>query len=173
MASSARVEEFIRLFTLHESRLRSYVLSMVPRWTDAEEVMQDANLILWQKFDTFTSGGNFFAWACQVARFKVMEFRRARGRQKVIFSDDLVDLLADEGVRVANQFSDRQVALESCLSKLRDDQRKLLFLRYEQGNTVEEIAGQLTRSVEAVAKSLTRLRNLLHDCITRALRVAE
>ncbi len=172
MAASARVEEFIRLFTLHESRLRAYVLSMVPRWTDAEEVMQEVNMILWQKFETFSPGGNFFAWACQVARFKVMEFRRARGREKVTFSDELVELLAEEGVRIANQFSDRQVALESCMGKLKDDQKKLLYLRYEQGNTVEEISGQVGRTVEAVSKALTRLRSLLHDCIGRQLRGA-
>lgn len=171
MARAARVEEFIRLMSAHEVRLRAYVLSLVPRWVDAEEIIQDVNMVLWKKFHTFT-GGNFFAWECKIARFKVKDFRRSRGRDRVTFSDELLETLADEGIEMANQVTDRQVALERCMAKLSDNQKKLIYLRYDRDESVNGIAGKLGRTGEAVYKALTRIRNALHDCISHELRGA-
>src|ERR1022692_4743944 len=82
MSDRVRADEFIQLFTGHESRLRAYVLSLVPRWSDAEEIVQQCSVILWKKFDHFQSGTNFFAWACQIARLEVKDYRKKQKRER-------------------------------------------------------------------------------------------
>jgi RNA polymerase sigma-70 factor (ECF subfamily) len=77
MADTELVEQFIRIVASHEARLRCYVLSLVPRWADADEIMQEVNVVLWQKFEQFQPDSNFFAWACQIARFKVNDSQTA------------------------------------------------------------------------------------------------
>jgi len=46
MADNVNVPEFIRLFTSHEARLSALALSLIPNWADAEEVLQQSNLIM-------------------------------------------------------------------------------------------------------------------------------
>ena len=57
-----QVNAFIRLFTANEPRLRGFAMSLIPNRADAEDVLQQANLILWRKFGQFQIGTNFFAW---------------------------------------------------------------------------------------------------------------
>ena len=42
---------------------------------DAEDVLQEANLVLWRKFDQYQEGTNFFAWACQIIRYEVLKYQ--------------------------------------------------------------------------------------------------
>jgi RNA polymerase sigma-70 factor (ECF subfamily) len=169
LSSQGRVDEFIRLFTSHEPRLRAYVLTLVPRWSDAEEVMQQCNLVLWQKFPQFQSGTNFFAWACRVARFEVMDFRKRQGRERALFSDAFVDAVAQETSAMSGELSDRLSAMQECIEKLPAEHRRMLLLRYTGSGSIEQVASSLHRSVEAAYKALSRIRHALHDCVTRRL----
>jgi RNA polymerase sigma-70 factor (ECF subfamily) len=164
-----RVGEFIQLFTSHEPRLRAYVLTLVARWSDAEEVMQQCNLVLWQKFGAFQGGTNFFAWACQIARLEVLDFRKRRGRERALFSDAFVESIAAEASGMADELSDRQAALQHCMEKLSDEHRNLLHRRYADAATIEHLARAMGRSADAVYKTLSRVRQMLHDCISRTM----
>ena len=42
--------------------LYSYILSMLPHREDAEDVLQEANLILCQKASEYSPEGNFQSW---------------------------------------------------------------------------------------------------------------
>ena len=169
MSDRVRADEFIQLFTGHESRLRAYVLSLVPRWSDAEEIVQQCSVVLWKKFDHFQSGTNFFAWACQIARLEVKDYRKKQKRERRIFSDELVDMIADEIFEIRDEFPARLRALQGCVEKLSRDQRELLRLRYDENGKIESIAQSVHRSVDAVYKSLSRIRLALHDCVNRAM----
>ena len=167
MADSELVEQFIRIVATHEARLRCYVLSLVPRWADADEIMQEVNVVLWQKFEQFQPDTNFFAWACQIARFKVKDYRRKKSRERVIFSDALVNMLAEECVAVAEKVNDSQAALDCCLKKLNPDQRKLILLRYNEDASINQIAMSLGRTIAAIYKALERTHQLLHECVAQ------
>lgn len=169
LAREARVDEFIRLFTSHEPRLRAYVLTLVSRWSDAEEVMQQCNLVLWEKFGQFQAGTNFFAWACQIARFEVLDYRKRRGRDRLLFGDEFVDAVARQAAAMSGELADRQAALEHCLEKVPPHHRDLICRRYTDGGSVEAVAAAVGRSAEAVYKALARIRQSLFDCITRTL----
>ncbi len=169
MLEKNRVDEFIQLFTAHEPRLRAFVLTLVPRWSDAEEVMQQCNLVLWKKFSTFQQGTNFFAWACQIARFEAKDFRKRQARENVLFSDEFVDAVADEAAVMAGELGDRQAALQRCIEKLSPTHRKMLQMRYDAHGSVEGVSKALNRSMDAVYKALSRIRQGLLECVTRTL----
>lgn len=56
---SSRAEEFAREFTTHGRFVWSYIRTLVPHKADAEDIFQDVNTKLWQKFDEFESGTTF------------------------------------------------------------------------------------------------------------------
>jgi RNA polymerase sigma-70 factor (ECF subfamily) len=165
-----RIDEFIRLLTGHDARLRAYVLTLVTRWADAEDVMQQVNLVLWQKFATFRPGSNFFAWACEIARLEARSFRARTRRDSAVFREAFVDAVAAESDTMAEELAERQFALEQCLQKLPGPQRMMVRLRYERNAKVEEVARELGRSVDAVYKALGRVRQALFRCVSRVIR---
>ncbi len=60
-------------------------------------------------------------------------------------------------------------ALRTCLAKLPPAQRRVILQRYEGDGSVQRLAGELGRPVGSVKVSLYRIRQLLADCIARAL----
>jgi RNA polymerase sigma-70 factor (ECF subfamily) len=164
-----RVEEFTALFTHHASRLTGYVMSLVPNWADAEEVLQNTNSVLWKKFDQFAPGSDFFAWACQIARHEVMHYRRSKGRERVRFGDEFIEAIADEAVTFAGELDGLRTALAGCIGKLPEKDRQVIEERYREGATTRSAADVLGRSIDAVYKALGRVRKSLLECIEHEL----
>jgi RNA polymerase sigma-70 factor, ECF subfamily len=167
MSGQTRADEFIRLFSAHEVRLRGYILCLLPRWSDAEEVAQQVSLVLWKKFDQFRPGTSFFAWACEVARLEVKSFRKRQARERLLFSDDLIEAVARETTGMQSELLGRLRALQRCVEKLAPKYRDILRTRYEEGGSVERVAKVFNRSMDSAYKALSRIRQALHECIDR------
>ena len=90
---------FLRLFLQNERRLYAYILTLLPHRADAEDVLQEASLVMWDKFDEHNPPDDFAAWGCRIAYFKVLDFykksRRAKVRQSLL--DCVQKSLAREG----------------------------------------------------------------------------
>ena len=56
-----RVDAFVQLLAQSQRRIFLFVMSMVPNWNEAEEIIQETNLLLWREFDHFQPGTNFAA----------------------------------------------------------------------------------------------------------------
>ena len=50
--------EFVQLLTTHQSRMFAYILSLLGNRTQAEDVMQETNAVLWRKAHEFKLGTN-------------------------------------------------------------------------------------------------------------------
>ena len=85
----SRAERFLGLYGSHDRRLYLYTLTLLPRPVHAEEVLQEANLVLWRRFDEYQCGTNFFAWACQIIRYKVLKFRERQTRAARLIHPDV------------------------------------------------------------------------------------
>tara|TARA_B110000438_G_C15604774_1_gene559593 strand:+ start:445 stop:723 length:279 start_codon:yes stop_codon:yes gene_type:complete len=72
-------EQIQLLFVRHEGVIRAFVRALQPSLSDADDVMQETFLTISRKAETFELGTNFVAWACSIARLKVLERRGALG----------------------------------------------------------------------------------------------
>ena len=54
--------EFVKSLTEHQTALRCFILSMLPGCHDVADVLQDANVELWEKMGSYELGTNFRAW---------------------------------------------------------------------------------------------------------------
>src|SRR5262249_57400719 len=113
-----RVDEFVRLLGQNQRRLFLYVMNLVPNWTDAEEVIQEANLVLWREFGQFQPGTNFLAWACKVAFHQVLAWRKRKQRDRLEFSEAFLEAVAAEASAAADVLEERSTALAGCIAKL-------------------------------------------------------
>src|SRR5215217_4251332 len=73
-------EVFIRLLTAEQTQLFSYIVMLLGDVNDANNVLQQANLVLWRKIDEFDINTNFHLWARKVAYYQTLAFLRDRKR---------------------------------------------------------------------------------------------
>jgi RNA polymerase sigma-70 factor (ECF subfamily) len=169
MSAPDRVDEFVRLLAQNQRRLYVYVHTLVPNHADAEEVLQNTNLVLWREFGSFEPGTNFAAWSCRVALNQVLAWRRKRQRDRLQFSDTALAAVAAEADDRADELDDRDHALAGCIDKLPADHREMLRLRYGESGSIEAVAERMRRTVDATYRALSRIRHTLHECVTRTL----
>jgi RNA polymerase sigma-70 factor, ECF subfamily len=161
--------EFVRLLVTHESYVRAYILSLLPHWAEAEEVFQETCVRLYQQIDEWDPSKSFRAWACTLAYYQVLTYRKTVQRDRSRFSQSFLDAVVRQFTD--ESFSDdmRADALRSCLDKLRADHRQILDLTYRDELSVEQVARQSHRTIEGTYKTLMRVRKLLRSCVERTI----
>jgi RNA polymerase sigma-70 factor (ECF subfamily) len=170
-AQGRKVKLFLRLFLQHQRRLYAYALTVLPNRADADDVLQEASLVMWDKFDGDRPPDDFVAWGCRIVYFKVLDLRKKRQRSRVLFSQQMLERVAETAVEqaAALQLDERREALAGCLGKLDARDRDLLARRFAEGATTQSTAAEVGRSPDAVYKALARIRRALFECVTRAL----
>jgi RNA polymerase sigma-70 factor, ECF subfamily len=171
--SGDRTNEFVQLFTVNARWVFAYIFMLVPNKDDAEEIYQETNTTLWQKFDEFVPGSNFRNWATQVAHYKILQYRDKRRRSPVLLDDALLEKARGTVARMGDRFDDLQWALEKCRDRLTPADRELLRKRYEPDATTQSVAEQMGHSVWMVYRALERIHQGLYDCIRRKLAAEE
>ena len=161
--------QFVRLLTQHQRLVYGYILKMVVNWNDADEILQETNLRLWEEFDRFEPGTDFAAWAIRVAYYQVLTWRKKRDRSRLVFDEIAIEAISDEG-RVSAVVQDvREGALSACLEQLTARNRDLIQRCYAGKHTIRRVAEELNRSAESIYKSVQRIRLTLHRCVEQRL----
>ena len=163
-------EEVQLLFVRHENSIRAFVRALQPSLADADDVMQETFLTVSRKASTFQPGTNFVAWACGIARLKVLENFRQKKRANVL-SEAAISALAEDAPS-PESLSEREDALEGCLEKLTPKTRDLLWRRYSRRQSSEEMAEAAGMTSIAVRVALSKARVALRDCINAQLQQA-
>ena len=167
MAVSA---EFVAQITRSQRQLHAFILSMVWNPVEADDVLQETNLALWEKVSEFDSGRSFLPWAMRFAQFQALAWlKRHRRQERLVFDDDLARLLAIETASDESIFEDRRRALALCLQKLPPEQCELIARRYEPDGSVNVMAEAGGTTPKAISDRLRRIRHALLQCIQRTL----
>ena len=160
---------FVPLFTKSQRPLYLFILGQTGSVQNAEEVLQNTNLVIWKKSDQFDLGTNFFAWACQIARYEILQHRQRFRRDKLRFSDEFVDAVSRESESRLIDPEPERLALEQCIQKLSARDQELIRERYQPGALGKNLASDLGRPANSVYQSLGRIRRVLLECIQRRL----
>ena len=78
-------DEFVLELTQVQQRLYSYIYRRLANRDQAQEVLQQVNLVLCRKADDFELGTNFDAWAVTVAHYQILSYRKIK---KALLSTD-------------------------------------------------------------------------------------
>jgi RNA polymerase sigma-70 factor (ECF subfamily) len=159
--------DFVELMTQYQGRLYGYILSLSADPNVANDVLQEANVVLWKQWRQFEPGSNFKAWAFRIAHFQYMAFRQKRLRDKTLFSDELLATIASEAKEVDERHEERAAALERCLEQMPPRSREAIRLRYADDLNVSDIAQKLNRNANAVYQILFRARQWLIACVNK------
>ncbi|YCM46073.1 sigma-70 family RNA polymerase sigma factor [Verrucomicrobiaceae bacterium 227] len=166
---------FVHLMVSHQAALRAFVNALMSGHDQADDVIQEVNIAIWEKRGEFAIGTNFKAWTFTIARLKVLSHWRdaKRSRSWVCPPETLQKIMDQAESEGFDGGREREKALGQCLQRLRHEDRGLIMLRYQREMSLKKIAGEAGRSVNSLEVSLHRIRGVLRDCIRRKFRQAQ
>lgn len=164
-ASSASQQQFLSLFLRSEREIFRYVAALVPNLADAEDIVQQTALALWEKFEAYDPARPFTPWACRFALNKTRQWLERRQRWQALLDQGLAEELARRREELQPQFEARLKHLESCLGSLPVAQRSLVQGYYYERASIDALAGRFSRTEAATYKMLQRIRHDLRLCL--------
>jgi len=162
-------EQLVSLLTQAQKRLHAYIFTLLANADATQDVLQETNLVIWRKRDEYHRDMDFVGWACRIAYYQVLSYRRNRSRDRHLFSEALIENLAAMAEERSNRFDQRWHHLQHCLEQLPAHARTLIERRYTLGLSVNALAAQLGRSANTLAQTLCRLRKELLECVHRQI----
>ena len=162
---------YIRLLTANYVRIKSFIYSMLPNEADADDVMQEASIIMWKKFDSYVPNTDFTAWAVTIAKYKVLEFRRKNYSDNVMLDSQVLELLAKDNLNIFEQAEERTEILMECVNSLPEGDRDFIKLKYSHGLTLKKLANSFGLSVTSAFRNSARIHGLLQSCVQRKMKV--
>ena len=164
--------EYSQKLTSIQKSLYAFILSLFPNRTEAEDILQETNLILCKKASEYDPDGHFQAWAFKIARFQVMKHLTKKKRSKIHFSTEIVEEVA------AEEFDSQRVAvvqkaLALCYELLPKNMHVIANLRFKQDFSLKIISDKVNRPMGAISSTLYRIRQKLSDCVKGKLHEVE
>jgi RNA polymerase sigma-70 factor (ECF subfamily) len=166
----ASQQQFLSLFLRSEREIFRYVAAFVPNVADAEDIVQQTAIALWEKFDAYDPAQSFTPWACRFALNKAKQWIERRQRWQALLEGGLAEELAERREELRPELESRLKHLEGCLGKLPEAQRLLIEGYYYQRANIVQLSERSGRSVAATYKALQRIRETLLLCMENAVR---
>lgn len=160
--------DFLSKVTRAQRPLYGFIVTLAGGGCDADDILQETNLVLWRKAAEYDPGRDFMSWALRIAQLQTMAHLK-KNRRRPVFDSDLLERIADETVADRGEGEARRQALAACLQKLSAKHRQLVARRYEPGASVIAMAAEIGSQPKAVSEMLRRIRHALLECIERSI----
>ncbi|HML75389.1 MAG TPA: sigma-70 family RNA polymerase sigma factor [Anaerohalosphaeraceae bacterium] len=172
--TTSKTGRFVELITLHQSQIYAYIISLVPNFSNADDLLQKTCKTLWEKFEEYQPGTDFLAWAIVVANFKIREFWRTQKRNSGIKFNDKLLAEIEQDAQARSEDSNKYISyLNDCIQKLNETDFKIIKMKYFQNLKAQEIAVRFGISVFTIYKYLSRIHDVLYGCVTRSMLLEE
>jgi RNA polymerase sigma-70 factor (ECF subfamily) len=168
-------EAFAELYDRFSRPLYSTALRVLSDPAEAQDVVHDAFVSLWEKAATFETGrGTAFAWVLTLVRNRAIDrVRMRRRRAELISASTLTDLGYDENSGPSADHSatlgDEATAVRAAVATLPPDQKRALELAFFSGLTQQQIAEKLSEPLGTVKARIRRALLKLRDSLARRL----
>lgn len=164
-----KTDSFLKLLIPNQKRIFSYIVTLIPNYADAEDVMQEVAGVLLKKYSDYTPNTDFVAWALTITKFKVYEYYKTKKREKQRLSNETIRILDKESSSQSSDFDSNLEAVKKCIAKLNANDYDLIQMRYELDQNVKNISARFGRSMQSIYRNLSRVHNILLRCIHRQL----
>ncbi len=181
-AQKGDYQAFELLVSRHSQKTYALALGMLRIPQDAEEVVQDTFLNVFQRIGTFRGESAFTSWLYRIAANNALMKLRKKRREPVDSIETMLPNFHEDGrhvqlpgmwMRSADRVvDDKQLStiLEEALARLPPQYRVVLLMRDVDGLSNEEISDVLGLSVPAVKSRLHRARLAVREELDRRYR---
>jgi RNA polymerase sigma factor (sigma-70 family) len=172
MADEALIKQLLR----HQALFMGYLVAMTRDLGAAEEIFQNVAVVVLEQGPKEPIR-DFQAWAKEIVRRQALYYLRekSQARQRSMAPELLegISLTLDAEPWGTEGPPKERDALAQCLKTLPPRSRRIMALRYEKRQSFEEIGTVLESSAQAIQRTISRIRQSLHDCVRSRLQAAE
>lgn len=159
------------------TELVAYARSLLGNYAAADDVLQEAMLVVVKKYDQFQEGTSMLAWCRSIVRIEVLRAKQRHHRERTLAQrllDDAIDAAFDEFqmARRHDETESWREALRRCLKRVPERGQGVLRARFADELSYQQIGEQIGMTIEAVRKALFRLKRQVRLCVETSLRDA-
>ena len=162
---------FEQLYRWFERPVFTLALRLTGQREDAQDVLQETMLKLFDRLGEFRGESPFWAWLRQIAVNETLMRLRKRGRLACEDEFDEADLPAPD-LLLPPRAADA-ATLTQAMNRLPDTTRSVLWLYHAEGYTHEEVATAMGRTVSFSKSQLARGTRKLRVLLKLDIEVAE
>lgn len=152
--AATREQAFTKIVRKYQERLYWHVRRLVVNHEDANDVLQNVFIKVWNYLDNFREESNLYTWLYRIATNETLTFlEKEKRRKSVSLSDDdnnLANKLKAERGFDANKL---EWKLQQAIQKLPEKQRIVFTLRYYDEMPYDEMSKVLETSAGALKAS--------------------
>ncbi|MFP6612819.1 MAG: sigma-70 family RNA polymerase sigma factor [Pirellulales bacterium] len=157
------------------AELTAYARSLLGNYAATDDVVQEAMIVVVNKFDQFQEGTSMLAWCRSIVRIEVLRERQRHQRERTLVErllDDTIDAAFEEfqTARRRDDARSRREALERCFERVPERGRRVLSARFVDELSYQQIGERVGMTIEAVRKALFRLKRQVRSCVETSLR---
>lgn len=161
---------FSELFSRHKDRTYTVALALTDDPLIAEELVQDVFLRVWKNRHKLTILDDFASWLYTITRNRALTALQKiarEGRNRAEFISYLPEKVNDAGNKMDDR--DMQQLLETALSRLSKQQRRVFELSRLKGYSRDEVASELGLAPATVSVHLTIALRTVRAFLTNRL----
>jgi RNA polymerase sigma-70 factor (ECF subfamily) len=162
---------FAALYDRYATLLYSLCLAILKKPDEAEDVLQECFLAVWEKAFAFNGmKGSAYTWLVTLTRHRAIDRLRSKNFQMRLQKPAAFDFeaIADDGAHTpleAAAFAERAAIVQKAFASLPVEQREVLRLAYFEGYTQSEIAQRLRIPLGTVKTRARQAMKKLHKLL--------
>lgn len=161
---------FAALYDRVAGLLFSNAIHMLADSREAEEVVQDVFLQIWNKAGTFDGGlGNPLGWMLGITRNRCIDRLRSRQRRARVFDEAVdeaeVEMTTAAPLTASDLSSEEQAAVRKAVQSLPVDQQQAIAMAFFGGMSHQEIADVLKEPLGTIKARIRRGMLKLRDSL--------
>ncbi len=168
-------DKIFLLITKNRSALMAVIVAMTRDFDAAEDIFQDTVLEIIRHADRYQPDREFLPWARGIARNMVRRFYRLKAKNPALMSEEQMEAVADVICAEDDKpeaWEEVRTALQVCLQRLTERNRKIFLLRYGLNLKSSALAERAGAHQASLRTTLMRIRQFLRKCINSNLKVA-
>lgn len=171
---AGRMASFDELVKRYKTRIFEFVYFQINHLQDAEDLTQEVFIQLYQKVHEFRRDSKFSSYIYSIAKHLVLNYFRTKSRRIKQVNGLPIDELVEKEYQLSQHTNDTNLALDATaslhnkrkvlaitISKLKVDERQLIYLADRENFTYEQISHILQINIGTVRSRLNALRTKL------------
>ena len=155
------------LLQKYQERVYWVVRRMVKRHEDADDLVQEIFIRIYQKINLYRGKASLFTWIYRIAVNEALSFLNREKRNLAVVGSDQLELAVDSSESAGPDAETIQNVLTEAVSRLPDRQRAVFTLRYYDGLKYEEMSGILDTSVGSLKASYHHAIKKVEDYVLK------
>ena len=142
---------FAYVWQKYHQAVLANICKLIPNQPEAEDILQEVFITLWQKRKTLTSDQSVAGWLFTTSYYKSLEQLKRSLRQSVDSLDEHVAALAtDTQTDFEQEYAEKITVLNAAIASLPPRKKSAFTLCKLEGKTYDEAAAELGISAETV-----------------------